>query len=194
MSEPVKVNFKIYQGSTFTRVLRWELPTIVYKTISAVYLEAPLRVQAVAHGIPTGWRCKLADIGGTKELNTDDYLYVTSSITDVVTFNAINAKGYTAYTSGGTLYYNEHKNLAGLTARMQIREKVSSTTTLLELTTENGGIVIDNVAKTITINITATQTTALSFKSAVYSLEVIDGTTVIPFIYGSITLDVEITR
>jgi hypothetical protein len=194
MSEPVKVNLKIYQGSTFTKVFRWELPVKVYKTISAIFTQAPLLINSTAHGMPVGWRFKLSNISGTKELNTDDYLIVSDKTADSVTVNEVNAVGYTPYVSGGIIEYNEPRTLTGLTARMQIREKLSSTTTVLELTTENSGIVIDDSNKKITVNISATQTTAFTFKSAVYSLEIVDGSTVIPFVYGSITLDPEITR
>jgi tRNA threonylcarbamoyladenosine modification (KEOPS) complex Pcc1 subunit len=129
-----------------------------------------------------------------KEINSTDYYVVTAVANNSVTLNDVNSLAYTAYTSGGVLEYNQPVDLNGYTARMQIREKVTSTTVIKELTTNNGGILIDNATKTITINISATDTAALNFKSAVYSLELITGSTVIPFVYGSVSLESEITR
>lgn len=90
--------------------------------------------------------------------------------------------------------YNQPVDLAATTARMHVRDKIDSADTILELTTENGGIVIDNVAKTITLVIGAIATAALTFSSAVYSLELIKGTEVIPFATGTLSLIKDATR
>ncbi len=195
MAAPVKLNFKIYQGSTFKESLRWETSTKVYKAITGITKAAPIVITAAGHGVPVGWRIKVTNVSGMKEINSSDtYHTVTSTTTDTITLNAVNSLAYTDYTSGGVVEYNEPRSLTGVTARMQIREKLASTTIIDELTTENGGIVIDTVNKTITIVISATDTAAYTFSTAVYSMELIDGTEVIPFIYGNITLDKEITR
>jgi len=109
-------------------------------------------------------------------------------------FNSINASSYTTYTSGGILEYNTPIDLADYTARLQIRPQTASSTVILSLTTENGGIVIDNTLKTITVLMTATQTTALSFTSAVYSLELVKNTEVSTFSAGNVRLVAEVTR
>lgn len=195
MVTPVKLNLKVYQGSTFREIIRSESATKGYASISGISKAAPMVVTSTAHGIPVGWRGKITNVIGMKEINSSEtYQYITSADTNTITFNAINSLGYTDYTSGGVFEYNIPTSLAGLTARMQIREKLTSTTTLDELTTENGKIVIDNALKTITILLDATTTTAYTFTSAVYNMELINGTEVTPFIYGSITLDKEITR
>ena len=78
---------------------------------------------------------------------------------------------------------------------MQVRGKVDSTTVIVELTTENGYIVIDNTTKTITLNIPAAITAAFTFSTAVYSLEILSGGgNVTPFCEGTITLVKEVTR
>lgn len=194
MTAPVKVNFKVYQGSTFSEVLRWESYLKTYKPITAISKTAPVIITSEAHGIPVGWRVTIGGVSGMKEINSEDYVIVTSSTIDTVDINSINATTYSTYTSGGTLQFNEPKSLTGYTARMQLREKVSSSDVLLECTTENGMIVLDDTSKTITITISATTTEALTFKTAVYSMELVNGSIVIPFIYGNITLDTEITR
>lgn len=194
MVAPVKVNLKVYQGSTFTEVFRWESYLKEYKTISGITKTAPVIITSTGHAIPVGWRTKVSNVVGMKEINSDDYVIVTAADANTVSINEINATGYTAYTSGGVLEINAPNSLTGYTARMQVRSKVSSTDILLECTTENSRIVLDNALKTITLTVPASVTELLTFKTAVYSMELINGTTVIPFIYGSLTLDTEITR
>ena len=196
MTAPVKLNLKAYQGSTFREVLRWESSTKVYAAITAIAKSAPVSITAVAHGIPVGWRTKVTNVLGMKELNSaENYHTVTATTTDTVTINAINALGYTDYTSGGVLEYNQPVDLAGMTARMQVRDKLTSDVVLLELTTENGGIVIDTVLKTITLVITATAAAAFTFTTGIYSLELQNvAAEVIPFTTGSFTVVQEVTR
>lgn len=195
MVAPVKLNFKIYQGSTFNEVLRWESYTKVYVPITGITKTGPVVIQTAGHTIPVGWRVKIYGVVGMKEINdTDNYVIVSEKTTTDITINEINAVGYSTYTSGGTIEYNQPKSLSSKTARMQIRSKLSSTTILDELTTENGGITLNDTTKTITLNISATDTALYTFKTGVYSLEIIDGQDVTQLVNGSITVDYEITR
>lgn len=195
MSAPTKINFKIYQGSTFKEVLRWESSTKGYAPITSITKSAPMVVTSTGHGIPVGWRVKITNVVGMKEVNSSDNYQIVSSVgANTLTFNVINSLSYTDYISGGVIEYNTPIDLAGFTARMQIRAKLDDPTVLKELTTENGGITIDNTSKTIVLTIAATDTSLFTFTSAVYSLEMIEGIEVLSFIYGSISLDKEITR
>ncbi len=194
MTAPVKLNYKVYQGSTFSETLRWESATKIYAPITAITKTAPMVVTSTNHGIPQGWRVKITGVVGMKEANMSEPSVVTSVTQDTVTFNSINALGYTTYTSGGVLEYNQPVDLAGFTARMQIRARLDDTAIIKELTTENGLIVINNTTKTIGLNISATDTAAFSFQTAVYSLELVNGVVVTPFANGTITLIREVTR
>lgn len=195
MSSPIKLNFKIYQGSTFREVLRWESSSIEYVPVTAISKSAPVVVTAPNHNCPVGWRARVVGAGGMKEINTpDSYYLVTDRTQDTVTFNKVNALQYGQYTSGGVLEYNKPVPLTGYTARMQIREKLDSDVVLLELTTENGGIVIDTQMFTITLLATAQQTQSLSFTQAVYSLELVQNQEVVPFSSGNVLLVREVTR
>ena len=196
MTAPVKLNFKVYQGSTFSEVLRWESSTKVYKTITAITKAAPTVITAVAHGLPVGWRTKVTNVVGMTSINsTDTYNTVSAVTTDTVTLNDINSLGYTAYTSGGVLEYNAPVDMTSFTARMQIRPSLTSTTTIKELTTINGGILLDNTLKTITIFMSATDTAAFTFSTAVYSLELVSsGGIVTQLVTGNMSLVQEVTR
>jgi len=190
---PSKLNIKIYQGSTFNQVLRWESGTKVYVPVTNITKTAPMVVTANAHGIPTGWRAKITNVQGMKEANAD-YNVVTDVTVNTVTFNAVNSLAYSNYTGGGILEYNKPIDLSNVTGRMQIREKTTSPSFLLELTSQNGLVQINNTLKTITFSIPATVTEDFEFKQAVYSLELINGTTVVPFVYGNVSLVTEVTR
>lgn len=191
---PAKVNLKIYQGSTFTEAFRWEGALITYLPITAITKTAPAVVTCTGILPPAGWRAKITGVVGMKEINSEDYRLVTATSGNTVTFNSINASSYNTYTSGGILEYNTPIDLANYTARLQMRPQLTSSTVLLELTTANGGIIIDNILKTITISITAAQTQALTFSNAVYSMELVKANDVITFITGSVSLVTEVTR
>ena len=196
MAAPIKLNLKVYQGSTFKQILRWESATKVYVPITNITKSAPIVITAPAHGVPVGWRARVTNVNGMKEVNLLDYNIATSTTTDTVTFNQVNSLAFTTYTTGGVLEYNQPASIASLRARMQIREKLTSSTFIHEMTTDNGGIVFDNTAKTITLFIDDTTTAGFSFTSAVYLLEfenVNTGETT-PFAKGSVSLELEVTR
>lgn len=167
MTAPAKINFKIYQGTTFEQVLRWESETKTYAAIVGIAKAAPVAVTIddISKLPPTGWRVRVTNVVGMKEINMPEGVYhvISSIVGDTLTLNQINALGFTSYTSGGVVEYNTPVSLAGYTARMQIRKKAKDTAPVITLTTENGGIVLDNTQKTITIRATPEQTALLDF-------------------------------
>ena len=169
MTSPVKLNFKIYQGSTFKEVLRWESSTKTYKPITGISQNAPCTIDCAGHGLTTGWRFKVSNVKGMKEINSSEYYIGTADTADVVSINSLNSLDYSAYVSGGVVEYNTPVDLSTMTARMQVREKLDSV-------------------------ITAAATALLIFSSAVYSLELIKGIEVTPFATGTFTLIKEVTR
>ncbi len=86
-------------------------------------------------------------------------------------------------------------DLTGCTARMHVRSKVDASTTLLELTTENGRIVLGGVTGSITLKLSATETSALNWTNGVYDLEIVylDGR-VRRLISGSVVISPGVTR
>ena len=86
-------------------------------------------------------------------------------------------------------------NLTGYTARLQARVDVADTSTVLSMTTAGGGITLGGAAGTITLDQTATQTTALSVGSFVYDLELISSANVvIRLLQGELVISAEVTR
>lgn len=86
-------------------------------------------------------------------------------------------------------------NLIGYTARMQIRERVSATAILTELTTANGRIVLTPAQGKLTLELSATLTDALTYPAAVYDLEVVaaDGS-ITRLLQGNVLIEGSVTR
>lgn len=95
-------------------------------------------------------------------------------------------------------------NLTGFTARMQMRPSIGSDQVLLDLTTENGGIVLGGVSGEVSMVFTEANTMALS-RGGVYDLELVNGPAdydpeavdappVTRFVKGTITLSKGVTR
>lgn len=74
---------------------------------------------------------------------------------------------------GSTARNTVPKNTTGYTARMQIREKYTSPTALITLTTENSGIQIGTDGS-FQVHITATQSSAMPSGNFVYDIEAVD--------------------
>ena len=190
MTAPAKINYKFYQGSTVYEILRWESTEIVYKPITAITKAAPVVITALSHEIPNDWRVKVTSVLGMTDINDiSNYYRVNSVTTDTVTIRDINSLNFKTYTGGGVLEYNKPIDLNGYTARMRIKAKATDTDVIYEANTDNGGIIVDNTNKSISINLPANLTASFSFSTAVYSLILTSNNgTVIPFASGSITL------
>lgn len=198
MQQPAKLNYKVYQGSTFQEVYRWESQTKVYTPISTISKAAPCVITTTTNSnIPQGWRFRVTGVLGMKDINTtgDNYYIATGVSGNLVTINEVNSTGFGTYTSDGILEYNQPVDLSVYSARMQIRETIDSTTTIYEATSSAGQIQLNNTTKTITITIPASVTQTFTFETAVYSVELFDNVgKVIPFLVGNLTLVREVTR
>lgn len=85
-------------------------------------------------------------------------------------------------------------NLTGYSARMQVRQSYSSTSTLASLTSSGGDIVLGGALGTIEITISATATAAMPATVAVYDLELVIGSTVQRLMQGAFQITAEVTR
>jgi hypothetical protein len=86
-------------------------------------------------------------------------------------------------------------DLTGCTARMQVRAETESPDVLLELTTENTGITIDGAAGAIGLYISAEDTSAITWGSGVWDIEIIHPNgEVTRLAQGSVSVSPEVTR
>lgn len=193
MATPIKLNFDVYQGGSFKQLLRWESDTKVYVPIFNIAKSAPVSIIAPQHNIPSGWRAKITNVLGMKEINNaDEYYQITPDTFDPnsLTVNAINSLSYSEYISGGVLEYNKPVDLVGLTGRLVIVDNIASTQLIYEGTTENGSIEIDPDLYTITLNIPASITETFNFLRAVFELTLVNAQQeTIPFATGLIYVE-----
>lgn len=199
-----KVHLDIPQGRTFSKVLRWGQPRLAYREIAAASAAAPcILTTAVSHDIPDGWPFTVSNARGMTELNSiqfegDSLKLYDATVIDSTTIeiNALNAAGFQAYTGGGIITYNVPVDLAAVvSAAAQFRPRIDSDEILLSLTTANGGIVLDPVAQTITLQATAVQTAAIDWVDAAWDLEAsFAGGVVLPVAYGCAVVTREVTR
>lgn len=86
-------------------------------------------------------------------------------------------------------------DLTGWKARLQIRPEVRSEQVLADLTTENGGIIIDPLQGKFTLFMSDADTALLDFETAVFELEMIaPNGDVMTLMYGDVTLRYEAVR
>ena len=202
----MSILLKIKQGKTFNKVLRWETLPIVYVPIEAITKAAPAVITATGHGIPDGWRVAIESVEGRTEINSlhppprenddpykSDWKIATKVDADHISLNVVNSSGFTTYTSGGYIRHHTPVDLAGFTARMQIKDAVGGSV-LHELTTENGEIVITPDAYTVALAIPASVTASFDWRRGVYDLEMISNTGEVTGIAdGTVTVTQEVT-
>lgn len=88
----------------------------------------------------------------------------------------------------------EPVDLTTYTAKMQVREKYTSKTSVIDLTTENGGITLGGEEGTIDIYVASGVTELTISKEYVYDLELVSGSTVTRLIEGKFIVTPEVTR
>lgn len=189
----------IQQGKTFRKVVRWETTPIVYREISSIAKSAPIYIGCASHGIPDGWRAAIVSVKGMSQANAkntpprdSDYYPVTVVDANTIEFNNINASEFSDYKSGGYIQFNTPVDLAGYTARLIVKQNIGGTA-LLSLTTENGGIVIDNTSRKISLYISASDTEGFTWTKGIYELEMISsGGDVTSLLRGNVTVTKEI--
>jgi len=85
--------------------------------------------------------------------------------------------------------------LTGYTAKMQIRQTVSSSTILLDLSTLNGRIILTPLSGQIQLLVSATDTAAITWQRGKYDLELVSSTGVVTrLLYGEVEVSKEVTR
>lgn len=85
--------------------------------------------------------------------------------------------------------------LAGYSARMQVRPEIESGVVLAELTTANGQIVLGAATGLLTVTFTAAMTAGTAWVEGVYDLELVQPNgTPLRIFRGDIAIDMKVTR
>lgn len=171
----------IYRGTTYSQVYRWGIEPFIYKTISAVPSLTPLTMTVTAHGVPPGWSVAVTDLNTFPSgINasewppcSDDYFAATVVDTNTLAFNDVDAARLGSYSAGsGSIGFLTPVNLTGATATFSIYPYPAVTTPPVAALTVNA--TLDNTGKTITVALTAANTTALTGQKYSYVLVATD--------------------
>jgi hypothetical protein len=87
-------------------------------------------------------------------------------------FNFSLIQGYTFNTSPAWKINNSYVNVTGYSAKMQVRQAVTSTSVILEMSTANGRIVAGTTDGKFTITLSATNSAALPPGNYIYDLDI----------------------
>lgn len=194
------LDITLKQGKTFSRVFRWGSEPSVFAAISAITKAGQAVVTATTHGMPTPeWMAAVVSVLGMTEINCEhggvrasDYTRAQYIDANTVRLVDVNSAEFTTYLSGGYLRFFTPVDLTGYTARMKIKNRPGGTEYLSLVSPTD--IVLDTAAKTITVTVSATATALLTFKNAVYDLELVSaGGIVTEIASGGIALVKEVT-
>lgn len=188
-----KQTLNIVRGKTLSMVIRWEdLSLVVSKAITAISIDSGFpRATVTSHGATNGWRGYCTSIQGMKQLNTENperptFREVVVIDPNTLEFNGLNpvdgnGRDWPDYIAGGFFKYNTPKSLANKTIRVKVKDKVGGA---VLLSTEAGDIPLnlitataDDATKTITVEIDATTTEALTWAKGVWEVEAEDSVT-----------------
>lgn len=172
----------IVRGKTFFKVFGWSSGRRLYRAITNITNTAPCRVTVPDHGVPDGWPVRISDVRGMTAINDDPtrspnrvpgdgYKMATVVDVDTIEINDFNALSLPAYIGGGVVEYFEPRDITDFQARSQIRD--ADNNPLLDLTTENGRIILDPVRAKIIMYIDADTTALQSWDSGVYDIEMV---------------------
>ena len=201
MAAALQHDIELRRGATYVLPVRWETTPWLYAAIASISLTAPVTITSAAHAIPDGWKVAVVDAKGLTQLNAknnppkaSDMRRATVVSATQIQFNEISAAAFGKHQAGsGYLAWLTPHSLAGYAARMQIKDRVGGAV-LLSLTTENGGIALDDGGKVIEISITAAQTEALTKSAGVYDLELVSpGGVVTALLEGAVSVASEVT-
>ena len=196
------LDLEIRRGESFTLAVRWETEPWLYAAIASIALAAPVQITTAGpHNLPNGWKVAVVDAKGLTQLNAknnppkaSDMRRATVVSATQIQFNEISAAAFGKHQAGsGYLAWLTPHTLIGYAARLQIKDRVGGAV-LLSLTTENGGIALDDGGKVIEISITAAQTEALTKSAGVYDLELVSpGGVVTALLEGAVSVASEVT-
>lgn len=181
---------KLTAGSTYRDTLHWATEECLFVTASVVP-GAPLRLFAPGHTLPHGW--PIVYIEGHPSISPQQVHTVAVIDADTLEIPCLNGAHYRA--AGVVIRALKPVELAGYSARMQIRDKSGAVLLELDSATLTGArIIIDDTNKTILREIPADVTASLTWSSGVFDLEMSQGDYVVKIDSGPVVVQSEVTK
>ena len=186
--QPARLDLPVIPGTTTRQPLLLMQPSYLYKPIADIQRTAPLLITVPDHGLPPEWPVWFEDVVGWSELRSDKtrqpFRMARAVDADTIELNGLN--GLNQKASGGVLVYQPPVDLTGCTGLLRI---TSNDGAVLELTTENGGLVIQGPGQLLVV-ITPAQADVLVLARSDYWLDLTmsDGT-VMRWLQGDVVFD-----
>lgn len=164
----------LFQGKRLRKVWRWPQRVKIYKPITAIPQKTPLRVTAVGHGLPDGWPVTFAGVRGPGAIN-DRWFQAKVIDLDTIEINLLNAAALPDYAGGGHVEYFQPVDLTGYSGVAMLKADVADPSPVLEISTANNRMVLDNVGKTITFDVDGATIAAIDVLAGVWDWEMTAG-------------------
>ncbi|MCQ4271085.1 hypothetical protein NA655_08630 [Pseudomonas kuykendallii] len=167
--QPARLDLPVIPGTTTRQPLLLMQPSYLYKPIAAIQRTAPLLITVPGHGLPSEWPVWFEDVVGWSELRSDKtrqpFRIARTVDADTIELNGLN--GLNQKASGGVLVYQPPVDLTGCTGLLRITSKDGA---VLDLTTENGGLLIQGPGQLLVV-ITPAQADVLALARSDYWLD-----------------------
>ncbi len=168
--QPARLDLPLVRGATNRKPLWLMQPQFVSPSpeITEIHRTSPLRLTVPAHGLPGTWPVWVRGVAGGGALNREpgrEPFHMPEVIdADTLEFNALD--GVDSRATGGRLTYQLPVDLTGCTARLRLCGLGHQ----LELTTENGGLVIEGLGQMMIV-LTAGQSATITWQRGSYDLD-----------------------
>lgn len=177
MSCSRELPIQVYRGLPLSEAYWLESDTRIYKPIQGATKAAPCVINSTTHNLPAGWPFAITGALGMSQINRGHLkdgveLYKAVVLTaDTLELNDLNSLALNDYTGSGIIEYFKPEDLSVyVEAEAQFRRSLEDTTPFETLKKTTGEIVLDNVAKQITLQLDAARTAALAVGDGVYNL------------------------
>lgn len=174
-----EISLIITRGKTFEFAYRCAEDELLYRSITAMPVKAPVQLTVASHGVPDGWPVQVSCVKAPSELNTADGESLIAKVVDgdTIEFNAVNAHCWKPFSGPGVLVLNKPMDLTGWHCRAQVRDKVGGEVLFTwhsdPAESPDGEAEVDAAASAFVLKIDAGVAAALAWKRGVYDLEAI---------------------
>lgn len=175
----------IPHGRDYKFVLQPSTARVIYKPVTAIANNAPVRLTVDGHGIPPGWAVQPIGRAGASPLLLVGPQRVTVVDVDTIELNARHSLDWPAYAGGVQLAFNEPLSLDGYAAVLRVYHDRTDAAVLFSLTEGEGLTIADS---TLSAHFTAAQTALIAGETAKYDLTVSDASGSYLLARGTITM------
>jgi len=191
----------IVRGKTFTQPFMYADDELLYRSITAITNQAPARIAAAGHGVPSNWPVRIESTRTPSELNTPDGEWLTPAVVDEDTleFDELNLAGAKPFRGPSVLVYPRPADITGWKVRAQIRDRIGGQV-LLTFSSDpvdqtDGTITVDVPGSAFVMELSHQLTEAITWNRAVYDMEAIrpDGSVVSIIAPSKVTVGQEVT-